>query len=615
MRIAASFITGVDVLGFLDQNGIAGSWDAGAGVLTLTGAATLAHYQAALRSVSYANTSANPSGAARRIEFSVDDGYGSSAVVAREVVIAVNDGPSNMLPAAPTAAEDVSTPIDGIFITAPDAGSQELTAVLSVALGRLDASASAGVSVSGSGTGTLVLKGQLADLNAWFASADRPHFTGPADFNGSVALQMVSSDGRNLGAGGTLLAGSFDYRFQDATPAGFDPDNIASTGGITGSVGDLNVTTLANALTGDADSFGVIYSGVIEVAAGGSYTFDVRADDAAKLRIDGQLVVNNFHQASAVGSITLAAGRHHIELRHFEDVGGQSLVVTVAGPDTGGSATHLLALPRVGRLVSATATTTITVTPVNDAPLLSYLQGSLTPGRERRSAAPGPGRHGQRHRLARLRRRHPHHHGHRQRAGRRPADRAAPGQRRRPGGRERQAAISVGGVAVASFNGPVSGVSPLVITFNANASAAEVQAVARQVAYQNTAEAPSAAPRTIEGVLSDGDGGSSAVTTMTRRDHAGQRRAADPAARARCDERGHGAALRQRDRQHHHRQRRGRRQRPAAGQPDGSARPHHAGRCGRAHLHRGQRRGLPADELQRHAGRHQRRTRRLELPA
>src|SRR5690606_38513981 len=46
------FLAG-DVLSFIDQNGITGSYDAASGVLTLSGTATKEQYQAALRSITY----------------------------------------------------------------------------------------------------------------------------------------------------------------------------------------------------------------------------------------------------------------------------------------------------------------------------------------------------------------------------------------------------------------------------------------------------------------------------------------------------------------------------------------------------------------------------------
>ena len=60
VTITSNYNNGQDILAFSNQNGISGSWNAGAGELTLTGSATVANYQAALRSVTYANTSDAP---------------------------------------------------------------------------------------------------------------------------------------------------------------------------------------------------------------------------------------------------------------------------------------------------------------------------------------------------------------------------------------------------------------------------------------------------------------------------------------------------------------------------------------------------------------------------
>jgi hypothetical protein len=93
VSLTAGFVSGQDVLAFTDQNGITGSWNAGTGVLTLTGSATLANYQSALRSVTYINTSDNPSTATRTVSF-VNDGSASSAAATRDITVtAVNDAP------------------------------------------------------------------------------------------------------------------------------------------------------------------------------------------------------------------------------------------------------------------------------------------------------------------------------------------------------------------------------------------------------------------------------------------------------------------------------------------------------------------------------------------
>jgi VCBS repeat-containing protein len=95
ISIGSGFVVGQDVLGFSTMGGIAGSYNATTGVLTLSGSATVAQYQAALRSVTYTNTSESPSTAARTIDFVVNDGQALnnlSVVTSKTVnVTSVND--------------------------------------------------------------------------------------------------------------------------------------------------------------------------------------------------------------------------------------------------------------------------------------------------------------------------------------------------------------------------------------------------------------------------------------------------------------------------------------------------------------------------------------------
>jgi hypothetical protein len=79
VSISGGFAPGEDVLGFTDQSGIAGSLDAAGDKLTLTGSATASDYVAALRSVTYRDTSDDPSGAERTVTFAVVGGAGSDS--------------------------------------------------------------------------------------------------------------------------------------------------------------------------------------------------------------------------------------------------------------------------------------------------------------------------------------------------------------------------------------------------------------------------------------------------------------------------------------------------------------------------------------------------------
>ena len=93
-----------DILGFNDVGNITGNYDAEIGVLSLTGTASIVEYEAALRSVTYENSSDDPSTAMRTISYKVKDGTSDSNSVTRDiVVIAVNDAPQ---------ADDKSVSVD-----------------------------------------------------------------------------------------------------------------------------------------------------------------------------------------------------------------------------------------------------------------------------------------------------------------------------------------------------------------------------------------------------------------------------------------------------------------------------------------------------------------------
>ena len=81
VSIASGYLSSSDVLAFTNTTNISGSFNAATGTLTLTGTDTVADYQAALESVTFAETS-NLLPAAT-VSFSVSDGltnsYGATA--------------------------------------------------------------------------------------------------------------------------------------------------------------------------------------------------------------------------------------------------------------------------------------------------------------------------------------------------------------------------------------------------------------------------------------------------------------------------------------------------------------------------------------------------------
>ena len=374
VQIVNHYAPGEDLLAFSAQNGISGSWNGSTGTLTLSGSATVAAYEAALRSVTYQNISEAPSTALRTVSFSADDGVLTGAAATRDIAVtAVNDVPQTTAPASFAVDEDGSLLLAGLSISDPDAGSDLLRHEITVSSGSLAATGTGSVTVSGSGSAALVLVGTLADLNAYLASAStQPVFSPAPGASGSVVLQARTADGRSTGSGGVVDAGFWDYRFHDAAPPGSDPDLIPATGGVSGVTATLSPDDLGQLHSGSNTSLGLIFSGVIDTVQPGSYSLELQADDAAKLYLGGQAVAEAWF-GTDTQAVTLGAGRHVLELRLAQDAATGVLALRIAGPDTGGVPTALTSLPGAGRLVGPAATRSVTVVAVNDAPSASIV--------------------------------------------------------------------------------------------------------------------------------------------------------------------------------------------------------------------------------------------------
>ena len=71
--------------------------------------------------------------------------------------------------------------------------------------------------------------------------------------------------------------------------------------------------------------------------------------------------------------------------------------------------------------------------------------------------------------------------------------------------------VTYGGVVIGTF----AGTTVLTVTLNGNADSASVQALLRNITFQNISQAPSTLTRTLSATLSDGDGGTSLAVTKT----------------------------------------------------------------------------------------------------
>jgi hypothetical protein len=83
------------------------------------------------------------------------------------------------------------------------------------------------------------------------------------------------------------------------------------------------------------DFYAFDFSGFVDIAADGEYTFYLKSDDGSKLYIDGKMVIyhDGLHGAGEKnGKVLLKAGRHVITVPYFEGMGYEALVISYEGP-------------------------------------------------------------------------------------------------------------------------------------------------------------------------------------------------------------------------------------------------------------------------------------------
>ncbi|MGH1361900.1 MAG: DUF4347 domain-containing protein, partial [Burkholderiaceae bacterium] len=291
IEVTGNFDTTEDVLGFVDQGGIVGAWNAGTGRLTLTGSASVADYQTALRSITYANSSEAPSVANRTVSFTVSDGDANSNTQTRDITItAVNDAPVNTVPGTQTVAEETTTAISGISIADADDAGADLTTRLQVSNGVLAVSLSglASIVTGANGSADLTLQGNETDINATLATLT---YTGDADIVGVVAdtLVVTTNDQGNTGSGGALQ--DTDSVQIDITAVNDAPVNTVPG---TQTIAEETIASISGISIADVDDGGAdlttrlqVSNGVLAVSLSGLASIVTGANGSADLTLQG----------------------------------------------------------------------------------------------------------------------------------------------------------------------------------------------------------------------------------------------------------------------------------------------------------------------------------------
>ncbi|MEZ5658197.1 MAG: DUF4347 domain-containing protein [Burkholderiaceae bacterium] len=342
VAISANYVNGEDLLAFADTANITGSWNAATGVLTLTGVDTVAAYQAALRSVTYLNTSDDPSALTRTVSFSVNDGAGSNSAsntLTRDITIApVND--------APVISSDGAGP------TASLSGPENNTSVTTVTSTDPDSPPPTYTIVGGDDAALFSIDPNTGVVS--FLSA--PDFEAPADLNAdNIYLLTVAADD---GAGG-LDTQDIDFSVSNVNEGPVSPVTDAdgsanaiaegspngSTVGITASASEPDFTTDLVSYSLDDDAGGrfaidpltgivtVANTALIDFETSVAHNITVRAtssDGSASTALYTVAVIDINDTPPSVDSASLL-------VPEFSPLGAPVGLLTASDPDTLGS--------------------------------------------------------------------------------------------------------------------------------------------------------------------------------------------------------------------------------------------------------------------------------------
>ncbi len=444
-------------------------------VLTLVGTDTLANYQLVLRRVTYENTSANPTLAPRGVTFVANDGDVDSAPATATVsVVGANDAPT-LTPggASPTFTEDGPPVVVDPGLVAADPDSANLVSGTVTITNLLDAGAetlaasTAGTSIVASYTApTLTLTGsdtvshyqQVLRSVTYADSSQNPTTTarsvafvvndGTANSNTATKVLTVVA----VNDPPALTAGGASPTFtEDGPPVAVDP-GLAAT--------DVDNTNLASA---SVTITNLLDSGAETLAATTAGTAIAASYAAPTLTL--------------VGTDTLA---------HYQQV-LRSVTYANSSQNPTTTSRHAAFVGNDGTANSNTATTTVTISAVDDAPVLTAGGGSPAFTENGPPVVVDPGLGVSDADNTNL------------------ASASVTITNLLDAGKETLAASTAGTSITASYTTPT-------LTLSGSDTVAHYQQVLRSVTYANSSENPTTTARVLSFVASDGTLSSSPVT-------------------------------------------------------------------------------------------------------
>ena len=377
---STTLFTGDTLAATTTGTSITASYAASTGVLSLTGSDTLAHYQQVLDSVSYTTSSQNPTNfgadASRTVSWVVNDGTLSSATQTTTVnITAVDNAPalSNVAASASYAALGSPTTLSPAA-TVSDVDNQNLaSATVSVTSGFLTgdtlAATTTGTSIAAAysaSTGVLSLTGsdtlahyrQVLDSVSYSSSSQNPTNSGT---DPSRTISWAVNDG-------TLSSATQTTTVNITTGQSPLLGNVAASASYTEAAAP---TTLSSGTTvSDPESVNLV-SGTVSISSTTLFTGDTLAATTTGTSITASYAAST-GVLSLTGSDTLA---HYQQVLDSVSYTTSSQNPTNFGADASRTVSWVV---NDGTLSSATQTTTVNITAVDNAPALSNVAASAS---------------------------------------------------------------------------------------------------------------------------------------------------------------------------------------------------------------------------------------------
>ncbi|MBM0744200.1 tandem-95 repeat protein [Phormidium sp. CLA17] len=289
-----------------------------------------------------------------RFQFTVTDGLGatSAATTFSIAVLAVNDAPTLTVPSTLLVDQSTNTLISGIRLTDADLGDNDITVSLSASSGLLTLGRTTGVTfLAGGGTqdSTISFRGRQDVANFVLESLI---YRSTAAFEGTDVVSVAVSDGGNFGLGGvktdskniTLTVAGVNDAPVITAPAlqTFSEDATSPISGISIADSDAGVNPLTVSLS--------VANGTLTLGSTSGLTVTTGSGTLDK----------NLAFSGSQGAINAAlAGLTYLSDRNYN--GSDLLTMNVSDNGFSGN----------GIPLSASKLVTLTITPVNDAPVIT----------------------------------------------------------------------------------------------------------------------------------------------------------------------------------------------------------------------------------------------------